>query len=154
MAELHWEHVMLHAIKRIRQIDHCAALARRRKMRERSEVGVAEAGDGLAHQRVGAGALAVAQLFQRRDQIVDALLRDARDLVGTGQCGLMAGAAAPCGRKPGCASAAVTPIASIATPAQPANIDRLIVRMSFLLSSSPHTRQTACSPHASPADRP
>ena len=66
-------------------------------MRERGEVGITESGDCLAHQRVGSGALAVAQLLEHRDQIVDALLRDPRDLVHAGQCRLVAGAAAPRG---------------------------------------------------------
>src|SRR5882672_9505555 len=65
-------------------------LTRCRKMRERGKVIVAEAGDRLAHQRVGAGALAVAQLLERRDQIVDTLLGDPRDLVRAVQGWLVA----------------------------------------------------------------
>src|SRR5262249_32249746 len=72
--------------------------ARRCVMRERSEIGVAEAGDRGAHQRVRAGAT-VAQLLERGGEIVDALLGNARDLVRAGERRLMAGHAPPRRRK-------------------------------------------------------
>jgi hypothetical protein len=110
-------------------------------MRERREVGIAEASNGLAHQRVGPGAFAVAQLFEHCDQIVETLLRNPRDSVGCGRklpsCLLAPGFERSIGLKPGYASAAVSPMASIAAPAQLVSMDRLIVHMSPSLSSHP-----------------
>src|SRR5262245_38768928 len=47
-------------------------------------------------------------------------------------CPLAPGLVRSIGLKPGCASAAVRLIVSIAAPAQPASMDRLVVHMEFL----------------------
>jgi hypothetical protein len=67
-----------------------APLARGRVVGERAEVDIRHAGDGGAHQRVGAGAGRVAIALERLGEIIDPLLGDARHLLIPAQGRLVA----------------------------------------------------------------
>src|SRR5215831_19020713 len=63
---------------------------------ERHKVRIRHAGDTGAHQRLGTRSCAIAERFERIDQIVDALFGDSWCLLLSGQRWQMARAAAPC----------------------------------------------------------
>ena len=56
-------------------------------MGQGGEVGVGEAGDGVAHEGVSTGSPVIAEFLHGMDQVIDALFGEARHLLLAGKVG-------------------------------------------------------------------